>query len=120
MIRVEILFYQRSMHLCAAECCSDSKASMTSVHACVEHCTRDVNTAQNYVQNEMGQFQERLQRGVLLCQDKIKEKVGPSPTEADMKRYRAEFETCAIDCVNHHISQLPSLMQKIKKGLDQV
>lgn len=92
---------------------------MNSVHQCVEHCTRDVNQAQNYVQNEMGQFQERLQRGVLLCQDKIKEKVGPSPTESDMKRYRAEFEDCAVDCVNHHINQLPSLMAKIKKGLDQ-
>jgi hypothetical protein len=75
--------------------------------------------AQNFVQNEMGQFQERLQRGVLLCQDKIKEKVGPSPSERDMKRFRAEFESCAVDCVNYHINQLPSLMQKIKKGLDQ-
>lgn len=67
----------------------------------------------------MGQFQERLQRGVLLCQDRIKEKVGPNPTEADMKRYRNEFEDCAVECVNHHISQLPSLMEKIKKGLNQ-
>ena len=107
------------MHLCAASCCQDSTASMNSVHACVENCTRAVNVAQNFVQNEMGQFQERLQRGVLLCQDKIKEKVGPSPTEGDMKRYRAEFESCAVDCVNYHINQLPNLMQKIKKGLNQ-
>lgn len=108
------------MHLCAADCCSDSKASMSSVHACVERCTRDVNNAQNYVQNEMGQFQERLQRGVLSCQDKIKEKVGPSPTEAEMKRFRAEFEDCAVECVDYHIKQLPTLMEKIKKGLKQV
>lgn len=108
------------MHLCAADCCSDAKASMNSVHACVEHCARDLNKAQNFVQNELGQFQERLQRGVLLCQDKIKEKVGPNPTEADMKRYRAEFESCAVDCVNYHVNQLPSLKQKIKAGLDQL
>lgn len=107
------------MHLCAAECAADSFSSMNSVQQCVEHCTRDVNRGQNYVQNELSQFQDRLQRGVMLCQDKVKEKVGANPSEAEMRRHRAEFETCAVDCVNHHINQLPNLMEKIKKGLNQ-
>ena len=76
--------------------------------------------AQNFVQSELGQFQERLQRGVMLCQDRIKEKVGANPTDADMKRFRGEFEACAVKCVDHHIDQLPSLKDKIKKGLNQL
>lgn len=109
---------QRSMHFCAAECCSDSKASMNSVHSCVESCQRDITRAQEYVQSELAQFQDRLQRGVLLCQDRIKEKVGPNPSETEMKRFRGEFEECAVKCVDHHIGQLPTLMDKIKKGLN--
>lgn len=107
------------MHLCAAECTADTVSSMNSVHQCVEHCARDLNRGQNYVQNELSQFQERLQRGVMMCQDKVKEKVSANPTEAEMKRHRSDFESCAVDVVNHHINQLPSLMEKIKKGLSQ-
>jgi len=109
---------QRSMHLCSADCCTDSTSSMESVHQCVENCTRRLSQSQNYVQNELGQFQERLQRGILLCQDRIKEKVGPNPNEAELKHYKNEFESCAVQCVDYHINQLPSLMQKITKNLE--
>ena len=91
---------------------------MESVHQCVENCTRQLSQSQNYVQNELSQFQERLQRGILLCQDRIKEKVGPNPGEAELRHYKNEFESCAVQCVDYHINQLPSLMQKITKNLE--
>jgi hypothetical protein len=106
------------MHTCAATCCADQIASIDQVQRCVENCSRDMTQAQNLVQNELGQFQERLQRGVLLCQDRIKEKVGPNPTEAEFRRYKGEFENCAVESVNYHLGQLPSLMEKLKKALN--
>lgn len=105
------------MHTCAAECCTDRTSSMDQVHRCVESCTGSVTRAQNFVQNELNQFQERLQRGILSCQDKVKEKMSANPSDAEVRRYQSEFESCAVACVNQHIEKLPSLMDKIKSAL---
>lgn len=54
------------MHLCAAKCCDDKNASMDSVHGCIERCSTPVNRAQQYLQKELGDYQGRLQRCVMV------------------------------------------------------
>lgn len=56
------------MHLCAAKCCQDMNASIDSVQRCVDRCSAPLTRAQNYVQNELGEFQGRLQRCVMVSQ----------------------------------------------------
>lgn len=92
---------------------------MDQVMQCVERCSRDLSRGQNYVQNELTQFQERLQRGVLMCQDRVRESMSGNPTDSELRRHKADFEACAVACVDHHIGQLPSLMEKVKKNLNQ-
>lgn len=55
------------MHLCAAKCCDDKTGSIDSVQSCIERCSGPVNRAQQYVQKEMGDYQGRLQRCVMVC-----------------------------------------------------
>jgi len=110
--------YERDMHLCAANCCSDSTANVEDVHRCIEKCQAPTQRAQQYVQGELERFQEAISRCVLQCQDDVKDKVGPNTSEAEIRRYRGEFETCAIACCDKSITKLPPLMDKLKAAFD--
>lgn len=57
---------QADMHLCAAKCCDDKNGSIDSVQGCIERCSSPLNRAQQYVQKELGDYQGRLQRCVMV------------------------------------------------------
>ncbi len=48
------------MHLCAAKCCQNESISLEQAQRCVEDCSAPVQAAQNFVQQEIGQFQVGL------------------------------------------------------------
>ena len=100
---------EREMHLCAAECCSDDLTSINEVMACKERCEAPLMRAQKYVQSELERYQESLQRCVLSCQDDIKDKVTPNTSEADIEKYKREFDVCGIKCCDTSVAKLPSL-----------
>ncbi|XP_076068214.1 protein FAM136A-like isoform X1 [Oratosquilla oratoria] len=132
---------QKRMHLCAADCCSSEQSSVDQVHRCIESCSTPLTQAQSFVQHELSQFQERLQRCVMVCQDRVKEKVHSHTTEAQeappargtkvlansagsvlrqaalgvggVAVYKAEFEGCAMNCVDEHINLMPSVKRRI-------
>ncbi|XP_037786135.1 protein FAM136A-like isoform X1 [Penaeus monodon] len=132
---------QRSMHLCAAECCDRKDSSVDQVHRCIESCSTPLTQAQGFVQNELSQFQERLQRCVMVCQDRVRNQVTADTSESQdssqrgssfsmansagsfMRQaalgiggvtvYKAEFEGCAMKCVDDHISLMPSIKKRI-------
>lgn len=70
---LDILFEntQGDMHLCAAKCCDDKNASMDNVQGCIERCSAPVNRAQQYLQKELGEYQGRLQRCVMVIITKL-------------------------------------------------
>lgn len=131
--------FQAQMHNCAAKCCNDEGASMESVQRCVENCSQPVNKAQRYVQTELERLiftlqsskfpvhnyfsffrvQGKLQRCVMDCNDSIKDKMGPNPTETEISKYTNEFERCAIKCVDSQVDALPSLFKSIKAVLSR-
>ncbi|XP_018011563.1 protein FAM136A isoform X1 [Hyalella azteca] len=135
---------QRTMHLCAAECCEKKEASVDQVHRCIESCSTPLHQAQTFVQNELAQFQERLQRCVLVCQDRVKDRVTANTSEAQpegrglsiagsmgrvlrdatlgqggVSVYKAEFEACAMTCVDDHIKLMPSTKRRIAETLSK-
>jgi len=67
----------------------------------------------------MNIFQNRLQRCVMECNDSIKDKLGPNPTQAEVDRYSEEFEKCAIKCVDTYCDLLPALEKTMKKVLNK-
>jgi Eukaryotic protein of unknown function (DUF842) len=65
-------------------------------------------------------FQGRLQRCVMQCNDDIKDKMGPNqPSETEINKFTAQFERCAVKCVDKHIDLLPSMLKSIKIVLKQ-
>ena len=59
-------------------------------------------------------LQDRLQRGALDCQDKARDKMSPSSSEADISKAKVEMEKCVVNCADNHIKMLPTLLQKMK------
>jgi len=137
---------QKSMHLCASECCDRKESSVDQVHRCIENCSTPLTQAQSFVQNELSQFQERLQRCVMVCQDKVRNQVTVDTSESQEAQrntslsfansagsvlrqaalgkdgvsvYKAEFEGCAMQCVDEHIQLMPSVKKSIAKILSK-
>ncbi|XP_025995447.1 protein FAM136A [Solenopsis invicta] len=110
---------QRNMHQCAAQCCENESYSIQKVHTCVENCNSSLIKAQQYVQGEFERVQNRLQRCIMECNDNIKDKMGPSPTQTDVDRYSEEFEKCATKCVDSYCELLPTLEKTMKKILSK-
>lgn len=108
---------QADMHMCAARCCSNSEDSMEKVHNCVQSCTVNLARAQKYVQDEIENFQNRLQRCVLQCSDEASDKLGVNPTESQVRMYNNEFEGCAIKCVEKHINLIPTMLKNMHDEL---
>lgn len=108
---------QADMHGCAANCCHNTKYSMEQVHRCIENCSLRLTKAQLFVQNELGNFQNRLQRCVMQCNDEVNDKLGTNPTDAQMRMYTKEFEGCAVKCVDKHLALMPSMLKKMNDEL---
>ncbi|KAL1501881.1 hypothetical protein ABEB36_007122 [Hypothenemus hampei] len=75
---------QADMHRCAAVCCDNNKDSLERVQKCVENCSASLTWAQTYVQRELEGLQNKLQRCVMDCNDEIRVKLGPNPTDTEV------------------------------------
>ncbi|XP_052860654.1 protein FAM136A isoform X2 [Anopheles cruzii] len=95
---------QADMHDCAAKCCKDMNSSMDTVQQCVERCSVPAQRAQQHVESEINSFNSRLQRCVMDC---------------DIAKYTAEFERCAIKCVDKHVGILPNMFESMRKVLQR-
>ncbi|KAL5285622.1 FAM136A family protein [Megaselia abdita] len=116
-MRITEMTDKTDMHYCAAKCCEDRGASIDTVQNCVERCSAPLTRAQSYVQHELGEFQGRLQRCVMQCNDDVKVKMPPSPSESEIAKYTTQFERCAVSCVDKHVGLIPSLMKTIREVL---
>ncbi|XP_067004434.1 protein FAM136A [Anabrus simplex] len=110
---------QADMHRCAAKCCDNSDMSLERVHQCVENCSYSLNNAHKFVQGEFEHLQNRLQRCIMQCNDEVRDKMGPNPSESEVSRYTSDFERCAVKCVDNHIGLLPTVMKKIEQVLSK-
>lgn len=72
------------MHRCAAKCCDNRESSLERVQKCVENCSSSLTWAQSYVQKELEMCQNKLQRCVMDCNDDVRLKMGPNPTETEV------------------------------------
>ncbi|XP_074641576.1 protein FAM136A-like [Tubulanus polymorphus] len=110
---------QASMYRCSTKCCEDNYYSMEDVQRCLEQCSRPVQSAQQYIQGEMENFQNRLQRCAMDCQDRIRDKLGPNTSDVDSSKLRKEMEACVLKCADSHAGLLPNMMKKIKETLNK-
>lgn len=65
----------------------------------------------------MERLQGKLQRCVMDCNDQVKDKMPPNPSEEVIAKYTSEFERCAVKCVDNSMSTLPNLFKTMKSVL---
>jgi hypothetical protein len=75
---------------------------------------------QNYLQQEMQSFQNRLQRGAMECQDRARDEAGANPNENQIQKVQTKMEKCVTKCVETHIGLLPTIQKRVEEAVAQV
>jgi primosomal protein N'' len=92
--------------------CTDL-ASRGQIDQCMQKAQIPMTVAQSVVNQELGQFQQRLDRCMLDCQDSVKD----SNFKSDDARDKA-FYSCASTCVDKNMSLIKSTLARIEKEID--
>ncbi|KAK9205713.1 hypothetical protein WN943_015982 [Citrus x changshan-huyou] len=100
---------QQAYFKCAYEC-FDRTRKQEEISNCVEHCSVPVVRAQQHFENEMAKFQERLNRSLMVCQDKYEsaklQKIGIEAVN--------DLESCVNRSIDGNIKTLPPLVERLK------
>ncbi|AEC08577.1 hypothetical protein AtNW77_Chr2g0251741 [Arabidopsis thaliana] len=104
---------QQAYFKCAYEC-FDRRRKQEEISNCVEHCSVPVVKSQQYFENEMAQFQERLNRSLVVCQDKFEasklQKIRPEAVN--------EMESCVHKSIEENLNTLPHIVQRMKTAFN--
>jgi hypothetical protein len=106
---------QKSSYLCMAQCVDQNQLTDGQVNQCLQSCGRKSQMVQNLIQNEMNQFQSKIQRCSQVCQDDANSLISTQNKKNEMeisKIERSMFQ-CSKSCVDKHITMLPALEAKI-------
>ncbi|WZY92711.1 hypothetical protein YC2023_065040 [Brassica napus] len=104
---------QQAYFKCAYEC-FDRRRNQEEISNCVEHCSVPVVKSQQHFENEMAQFQERLNRSLVVCQDKFEaaklQKIRPEAVN--------EMERCVPKAIEENLNTLPHIVQRMKTAFN--
>ncbi|XP_010510168.1 PREDICTED: protein FAM136A [Camelina sativa] len=104
---------QQAYFKCAYEC-FDRRRKQEEISNCVEHCSVPVVKSQQHFENEMAQFQERLNRSLMVCQDKFEttklQKIRPEAV--------SEMESCVLKSIEENLNTLPHIVQRMKTAFN--
>jgi replicative superfamily II helicase len=104
---------QKKSYLCSAGC-FDKIVSSESLQHCVQSCQQAPQYASQVVQNEVNDFQQRIQRAMMVCQDKGQDIYKSSNDEG---KARSTMEKCGVGVVDEHIKMLKTVDKTIRAGL---
>jgi hypothetical protein len=107
---------QKTSYLCMAQCLDQNQLSDGQVNQCIQSCGRKSQQVQNVIQNEMNQFQSKIQRCSQVCQDDANSLISSQNTkknEMEISKIERSMFQCSKSCVDKHITMLPALESKI-------
>ncbi|WCJ21894.1 hypothetical protein M5689_004008 [Euphorbia peplus] len=103
---------QQAYFKCAYEC-FDRRRNQEEIASCVESCSVPVVNAQHLFENEMAKFQERLNRSLMVCQDKFEaaklQQIGSDAVNV--------LESCVDQSIQENLKSLPHLVGRLKASL---
>ncbi|RLN89171.1 hypothetical protein BBJ28_00011352 [Nothophytophthora sp. Chile5] len=113
---------QRDGYLCAAKCFENKNWSSEQLQSCVERCQMPTQQVNQFMQQEMQNFQSRIQRCAQDCQDRAQDALPATgnPSESQIARAQKDMETCVGRCVDSHISLLPNISSRVEQAVNQV
>ena len=114
----------RQSYVCAVSCYD--KAGKTGpaeqIQHCVQQCQAPYQQAQAVVNNEVHQFQDRLNRAMMQCNDEARDFMTPDiQTNAkQMKLLEDTVGKCFTNCVDKHIGLLGGMKSRVVSQLKQL
>ena len=93
--------------------CTDL-ATRPQVDNCMQKSQQGMTVAQNVLQSEMQQFQQRLERCMLDCQDNARD----ANYKSDDAREKL-FYSCATTCVDKNMALLKGVKARIESEIDK-
>lgn len=111
----------RESFACAVKCYDKAGTSgpQDSLERCARNCQVPYQQSTQLVQNEVAQFQNRLNRNMQECQEKARDMMSPG-MENDPKKIQ-KMEDTLINCmskqVDHHITLLKPMEGRITAAL---
>lgn len=113
----------KQVHSCSLKCYDNNSASDEQVAQCEQNCASYTQAYKQVFENEMNSFQNRLQRGVMDCQDaaqdRLTDEIRANPHNMVAIQAQADMDKCVSAIVDKHIAMLPSLQKKIESQIDQ-
>ena len=102
---------------CVVQCFdkAGTKESQELLHNCSTNCQVPYQQSNSILQNEFGQFQNRLNRSMGDCQDKARDLMSPGQENNASATAKVEqaLITCMAQKVDEYIKLLPSTKQRI-------
>lgn len=114
--------FGRNVHQCALKCYDQNYATTDQLHSCSKKCEIPHQQASHLIQQEINQFQNRINRSLEDCHDKARDVMVPG-YENDMKKLQKVEDTllaCMAKNVDEHVKLLPSIKQRIVQQLKQI
>merc|ERR1719468_628379 len=102
------------MFRCSANCCDNQSLSQTDMQRCLETCSAPAQKADQYMQGEMQDMQDRFQRCAMACADKEKDQ-GLNSSQLN----KAAMETCVAECGDEMLKLLPTYTTRMKQWFDR-
>ncbi|KAG7591068.1 hypothetical protein ISN45_Aa01g001360 [Arabidopsis thaliana x Arabidopsis arenosa] len=100
---------QQAYFKCAYEC-FDRNRKQEEIANCVEHCSVPVVNSQQHFEGEMAQFQERMNRSLMVCQDKFE----ASKLHKNRVDAAKAMESCVNTSIEDSLDTLPHIVQRMK------
>ncbi|CAM9338443.1 unnamed protein product, partial [Phaeothamnion confervicola] len=122
MERRDLRPLQQRTYSCMAKCYEDKRSPARQVSSCAEQCSMPAQRANEAIGQEMQEFQGRLQRCAMQCQDDAKERLPPGadPSDARFEAAKQQLESCTVRCIDKHIKQLPNIEARIQAVLNAI
>ena len=80
-----------------------------------------MKVVQQIVQNEMNQFQNRVQRCAMDCSDAIQDEYpNLSSTSPSVAKAQQKLNSCMNTCADKHIALLKGISAKIESDIDKI
>ena len=93
---------QKKTYLAMAACFDSKTASTQQIESCLNSSSHSVKVSQQIIQQEMNQFQGRLQRCAADCEDSVRDKNPNLSDQASIERAQGQMTTCMSSCVGEN------------------
>ncbi|KAL4230188.1 hypothetical protein ACF0H5_010573 [Mactra antiquata] len=110
----------KGMHTCSAKCCDNTSLSSNEFQRCLETCSEPLMRVNNYLDQEVKNFQNRLNRCAMDCQDVSRDKLTANMSATDQLKVKQEFETCVGKCGDETVKKIPELDKRLRESLKQM